>query len=164
MTLKTREFNFSTDYSKCMQILKEVIIKGEALEFEENTSEDLLKDFFFSDKYHCQVCTGENDSVVGFYTFKPNHFGRGAHVANAGYVVDPGMQGNGIGSFMAKDSLVKARNAGFNAMQFNFVISTNTAAVELWKKTGFNIIATIPKGFRHDKLGYVDAYIMHRFL
>ena len=49
-------------------------------------------------------------------------------------------------------------------MQFNFVVSTNTAGVELWKKLGFQIVGTLPKAFRHAKLGHVDAYVMHRFL
>jgi ribosomal protein S18 acetylase RimI-like enzyme len=49
-------------------------------------------------------------------------------------------------------------------MQFNFVVSTNTGAVALWKKLGFAIVGTIPRGFRHSKLGYVDVYVMHREL
>jgi hypothetical protein len=49
-------------------------------------------------------------------------------------------------------------------MQFNFVISTNTAGVTLWKKLGFEIVGTLPKAFDHKVLGKVDAYVMHRFL
>ncbi len=49
-------------------------------------------------------------------------------------------------------------------MQFNFVVSTNTGAVALWKKLGFNIVGILPKAFRHLALGLVDAYVMHRFL
>ena len=49
-------------------------------------------------------------------------------------------------------------------MQFNMVVSTNEAAVALWKKFGFTIVGTLPKVFRHKKLGLVDAYVMHRFL
>lgn len=29
---------------------------------------------------------------------------------------------------------------------------------------GFKIVGTLPKAFNHIKLGYVDAYVMHRFL
>jgi L-amino acid N-acyltransferase YncA len=49
-------------------------------------------------------------------------------------------------------------------MQFNFVVSTNKAAVLLWQKLGFAIVGTLPKAFSHKTLGYVDAYVMHRFL
>ncbi len=54
--------------------------------------------------------------------------------------------------------------AGYRAMQFNFVVSTNTAAVALWQKLGFAIVGTLPKAFRHSQPGHVDAYVMHRFL
>ena len=44
------------------------------------------------------------------------------------------------------------------------VVSTNEAAVALWKKLGFAIVGTLPKAFRHRQLGDVDAYVMYRFL
>jgi ribosomal protein S18 acetylase RimI-like enzyme len=47
---------------------------------------------------------------------------------------------------------------------FNFVVSTNKGAVHLWQELGFTILATQPKVFNHSTLGYVDAYVMHRFL
>lgn len=49
-------------------------------------------------------------------------------------------------------------------MQFNFVISTNTPAVNLWQKLGFKIIGTFPRTFDHASQGLVDSYVMHRFL
>jgi ribosomal protein S18 acetylase RimI-like enzyme len=65
---------------------------------------------------------------------------------------------------MGEHCLDQARKAGYAAMQFNFVVSTNTAGVALWKKLGFQIVGTLPKAFRHSRLGDVDAYVMHRFL
>ena len=67
-------------------------------------------------------------------------------------------------NFYGFTSPATAKKAGYEAMQFNFVISTNQAAVALWQKLGFSIVGTLPKAFRHQKLGYVDAYVMHRFL
>jgi hypothetical protein len=58
----------------------------------------------------------------------------------------------------------QAREAGYLAMQFNAVVSTNAGAVHLWQKLGFAIIGTVPKAFRHKQLGLVDIFIMHRFL
>jgi ribosomal protein S18 acetylase RimI-like enzyme len=49
-------------------------------------------------------------------------------------------------------------------MQYNLVVSTNERAVRLWKHMGFEIIGTVPGGFRHPRLGFVDAYIMHKVL
>ena len=30
--------------------------------------------------------------------------------------------------------------------------------------TGFSIVGTLPKAFRHKRLGYVDAYVMYQLL
>jgi ribosomal protein S18 acetylase RimI-like enzyme len=49
-------------------------------------------------------------------------------------------------------------------MQFNFVVSTNTAAIRLWKQLGFKIVGTLPGAFRHAEKGYVDVYVMYRSL
>jgi len=53
---------------------------------------------------------------------------------------------------------------GYKAIQFNFVVSTNEAAVRLWKKIGFEIVGTLPGAFKHSSLGYVDVYVMFRSL
>jgi ribosomal protein S18 acetylase RimI-like enzyme len=79
-------------------------------------------------------------------------------------VVDETAQGRGIGFLMGEHSLVEARRLGYLAMQFNYVISTNSAAVILWKKLGFAIVGTLPRAYRHRRLGYVDAYVMYQLL
>lgn len=102
--------------------------------------------------------------IVGTYVLKPNQPALGAHVANAGYMVRPGAFGGGIGTAMAEHSLAEARAAGYRAMQFNAVVSTNTRAVALWRRLGFEVIGTVPEGFRHREHGYVDLLIMYRRL
>jgi ribosomal protein S18 acetylase RimI-like enzyme len=49
-------------------------------------------------------------------------------------------------------------------MQFNYVISTNTAAIRLWQDLGFEIVGTLASAFRHPDKGYVDVYVMYRSL
>jgi RimJ/RimL family protein N-acetyltransferase len=44
------------------------------------------------------------------------------------------------------------------------VVSTNEAAVRLWKHLGFRIVGTLPGAFRHTTRGYVDAYVMFQDL
>jgi ribosomal protein S18 acetylase RimI-like enzyme len=79
-------------------------------------------------------------------------------------MVDPKRQGHGVGRAMGLHCLDAARRDGYLAMQFNFVVSTNTAAVKLRQQLGFQIVGTLPKAFRHAELGLVDAYVMYRFL
>ena len=79
-------------------------------------------------------------------------------------MVDPAGRGRGIGRRLGVHSLEAARAAGFRAMQYNLVVSTNESAVYLWQELGFRIIGTVPAGFHHPGKGYVDAYIMYREL
>jgi L-amino acid N-acyltransferase YncA/8-oxo-dGTP pyrophosphatase MutT (NUDIX family) len=102
--------------------------------------------------------------VVGMYKLVENNRGLGAHVANASFMVDPSASGRGVGYAMGADCLREARGQGYEAMQFNFVVSTNTRAVELWKRLGFRVVGTLPRVFRHGTLGLVDALVMYREL
>ena len=55
-----------------------------------------------------------------------------------------------------------ARAAGFLAMQFNFVVSSNERAVRLWKFLGFGIVGRLPAAFRTPSGDYVDALVMFK--
>ncbi|MGH8854765.1 MAG: GNAT family N-acetyltransferase [Telluria sp.] len=110
------------------------------------------------------VATNGGGRVLGMYRLVTNMVGRGHHVASASYMVAPTAQGAGVGRSLGEHSLEEARRQGFLAMQFNYVVSTNTAAVRLWKKLGFAIVGTLPKAYRHKHLGYVDAYVMYQLL
>ena len=85
-------------------------------------------------------------------------------MANAGYMVAPEARGRGIARTLCEHSLEAARQAGFDAMQFNFVVSTNEGAVRLWQRCGFEVVGRVPRAFRHRELGPVDVLVMHRFL
>jgi ribosomal protein S18 acetylase RimI-like enzyme len=113
----------------------------------------------------CRCFIAERDGeVLGCYMLKPNQPGLGDHVANAGYMVSPAARGQGIASMLCEHSMGEARRAGFTAMQFNFVVSTNTTAVRLWQRHGFQIVGQVPGAFRHAELGPTDIYVMHRTL
>jgi len=106
----------------------------------------------------------ENGDIVGTYFLQANQQGGGGHVANCGYMTAVTATGRGVARAMCAHSLDCARERGFRAMQFNFVVSTNGRAVNLWQRFEFAIVGTLPKAFLHPTLGYVDAYIMYRNL
>jgi L-amino acid N-acyltransferase YncA len=85
-------------------------------------------------------------------------------VANASYMVSPNAQGVGLGRMLGEHSILEARRRRYLAMQFDYVVSTNDAAINLWKRLGFSIVGTLPKAYRHRRLGYVDAYVMYKLL
>jgi ribosomal protein S18 acetylase RimI-like enzyme len=79
-------------------------------------------------------------------------------------MVDPAHAGQGIGRALGEHVLGLAEAAGFRAMQFNAVVAANTRAVSLWRSLGFEVLATVPEGFRHPVRGYVGLHIMYRRL
>lgn len=105
--------------------------------------------------------TGE---ITGTYYIKPNQPGRGRHICNCGYIVGETARGKGVAAALCLHSQQIAQEMNFRAMQFNLVVSTNEAAVALWQKLGFEIMATIPEAFEHNSKGYVDAHIMFKKL
>ncbi len=153
----------AADRSMIWRIFRSVVQPGDTYAFSPALDEESgLKSWFSAG---AEVFVAESrGTIVGTFFVKPNQPGLGSHVANAGFMVDPGARGGGIGRAMAEYSLVWAKERGFQAMQFNFVVSTNGGALALWEKLGFAVIGTIPKGFRHAQLGDVDVYIMHREL
>ena len=102
--------------------------------------------------------------IVGTYALRPNQPGLGDHVANCGYMTHPDARGRGVGGAMCEHSLAAARERGYSALQFNFVVASNDGAVRLWQKHGFEVVGRVPRAFRHRALGPVDVLIMHRAL
>ncbi len=112
-----------------------------------------------------EVWVGEFEGVIACsYYLQANHGGPGAHVSNCGYATDPAYRGRGLAAAMCEHSLVRARARGFRAMQFNLVVATNTPAVDLWHRMGFETVGRVPEAFRHPTLGYVDALVMYQRL
>jgi len=110
------------------------------------------------------LVAADADRVVGTAKLLPNQGGGGAHVANASFMVDPAATGRGVGRALGEGVLAIARADGYRAMQFNAVVETNTAAVELWRSLGFVVLTTVPEAFRHPRHGLVGLHIMHRRL
>jgi L-amino acid N-acyltransferase YncA len=155
------------DWPEVCAILRTIIRSGEYYAFDPATSDDEIKNIWIKTPHETSGETyvaidNETGSVLGTYYLKPNWPGLGAHVANAGYAVAETAQGRGIASAMCEHSITRAKQLNFKAMQFNFVVSTNTRAVKLWQRHGFEIIGTLPGAFRHSKLGYVDVHVMFR--
>jgi ribosomal protein S18 acetylase RimI-like enzyme len=106
----------------------------------------------------------EDGRILGTYYIRPNQLGGGAHVANCGYVTAPEATGRGVARRMCEHSLQHARDRGFRAMQFNFVVATNEPAIRLWQSLGFETVGRLPLAFLHPRYGYTDALVMFRVL
>ena len=105
-----------------------------------------------------------DDVALGTYHLAPNQAGPGAHVANASYMVPAAARGRGVGREMVEHSLVRAREAGYLGMQFNAVAETNTGAIGLYERLGFQTVGVVPRAFRHPSAGLVGLHVMYRDL
>lgn len=151
------------DADAMWRIFHAVVATGDTYVFAEDTPREDAIEYFLGPGIVSFVA--EVDGVVaGMYKLIPNRRDRGSHVANASFMVDPGQSGRGLGWRIGRHCLEEAWARGYLAMQFNFVVSTNTRAVQLWQRLGFSIVGRSPGGFRHRELGDVDALSMHRSL
>lgn len=153
------------DFDSMWTIFQELIASGDTYYFAADTSRQDCRDFWFGRDVKAWVAElGNGGRLLGMYRLLPNQRDRGAHVANASLMVSPAAQGVGIGKLLGRHCLEQAGAEGYLAMQFNYVVSTNVSAVLLWKRLGFSVIGTLPRAYRHQQLGFVDAYVMYRFL
>jgi L-amino acid N-acyltransferase YncA len=152
------------DWDQMWRIFQAVVATGTTYVFAADTPETDARPYWLTPGTRSFVAADDDGAIVGMYRLTENRPALGSHVANASFMVAPNQQGRRIGDALCRDCLREAKRAGFQAMQFNFVVSTNTGAVALWKKFGFEIVGTLPKAFQHREHGLVDAYVMYRFL
>lgn len=145
------------------RIIKAVIAGGDTYVFAPDASEEEMMAFWFTPDKHNYVAELDGEIVATFW-LRANNPGLGKHVGNAAYMVSPEAHGKGIGKKIALWSLEEAKRLGFESMQFNFVVKSNSVAVKLWQDVGFQIIGEIPDAMYHSKNGLTNAYIMYRKL
>lgn len=152
-----------SDFEQIWLIFSEVVSRGDTYAFSPNTSKSEAYTIWMKVPQITYVAVNV-DEILGTYYLKPNQPGLGSHVCNAGFMVAASARGQGIGRLMGEHSLKTARDLGFKAIQFNFVVSTNLRAIQLWQNLGFNIVGTLPNAFLHQELGFVDVYVMYQEL
>lgn len=153
----------AADANSIWRILEPMIRAGETYALPRDmTREDALA--YWMNPDHDVFVAKENGAVIGTYYLRANQKGGGAHVANCGYVTAPDSTGKGVARAMCLHSLERAKQRGFRAMQFNFVVASNDRAVRLWRSLGFDTVGRLTGAFEHPRLGFVDALVMYRAL
>ncbi|RME86097.1 MAG: GNAT family N-acetyltransferase [Caldilineae bacterium] len=151
------------DFDAIWPIFKSIVSQGDTYAYDPETDRAQAYELWMKKPLRTYVAE-HNGRIVGTYYIKPNQPALGAHVCNCGYMVSEEARGQGIATAMCLHSQEEARRLGFRAMQFNLVVATNEGAVRLWQKLGFEIVGRLPKAFRHAHLGFVDAYVMYKWL
>lgn len=110
------------------------------------------------------VAVDTSGHILGSYFIKPNQPGQGRHVCNCGYAVAIEARRQGIAGQLCRHSQGQALSMGFRAMQYNLVVATNTGAIALWQREGFEVVGRLPGAFAHPDAGDVDALVMYKRL
>ena len=158
-----REYRES-DWPSTWPMLEQTVRAGDTYTFSPQSTEKEIRNAWVEVPAKTFVACDSEGRILGTYFIKVNQPGLGAHVCNCGYAVSPKAQGRGIASLMCEHSQAQAVAMGFKAMQFNFVVSTNTRAIRLWKRLGFSVVGRLPGAFNHQSFGYVDALVMFKQL
>ena len=151
------------DFDGIWPIFHEIVSAGETYAYDPRTTKEDAFHIWMTQPHKTFVAE-ERDTVRGTYYLKRNQPGLGGHVCNCGYMVPAAIRGKGLATAMCEHSQKTAIELGYQAMQFNLVVSTNEGAIRLWEKLGFEIVGRLPKAFRHLEAGLMDAFIMYKCL
>jgi L-amino acid N-acyltransferase YncA len=151
------------DRAAIWAIIAPIIRAGETYTLDRDMSEDAAIAYWMAPEKETFVAD-DDGVIVGTYYMRPNQGGGGKHVCNCGYMTSAATRGRGVARAMCEHSLAHARSRGYRAMQFNFVVATNDAAIHLWTSFGFEVVGRLPLAFAHPRRGDVDALVMFRSL
>jgi ribosomal protein S18 acetylase RimI-like enzyme len=151
------------DFDHIWPLLRDVFRAGDTYAVDPKISKAEAYVYWMTQARACFVVEIDG-KIVGTYYIKTNQPGGGAHICNCGYIVSPDERGQGIAATLCEHSQAEARLLGYQAMQFNFVLASNSGAVRLWHRLGFETVGTIPDAFMHPQMGLVSAFVMYKRL
>lgn len=155
----------TADWPAIWPFFREIVSAGETFTYPVDLSQEEGRDWWLlPPPNRTVVAVDDVGTVLGTAKMNNNHLGNSAHIASASYMVDPAHAGRGVGRALCEYTMEWARAEGYRIMQFNAVVDTNTYAVKLYQSLGFEVLGTIPEGFRHPAHGYVGLHIMCRAL
>lgn len=142
------------DIDAANQMRNEVVEAGRAFPQLEKLDRETGLAFFQSQSFTA-VCE-EQGEILGLYILHPNNVGRCGHICNASYAVASRARGRGLREALVRHCLAEAKALGFGILQVNAVVSSNTPALNLYRKLGFTQLGIIPGGFLMKDGSYQD--------
>ncbi|MCX4390562.1 GNAT family N-acetyltransferase [Micromonospora peucetia] len=159
--MRIREFH-EPDWAQLWPIVEEVVRAQETFPYDPELTAEQAYDMWVEAAPGRTVVAVDGDAVLGTAKMGTNRPGPGAHVATASFMVARAARGRGVGTALCRHAVDWARERGYAGMQFNAVVASNTTAVELYRREGFDVVGTVPGAFRHPALGRVGLHVMYR--
>ncbi len=155
--MKIRSFD-EDDWPDFWPIFREVVAAGETYALDASMSSSQAQDFWTSGEHVVTIRSGSE--LLGSARMGPNRPAQGSHIGTASFMVSRAARGRGVGGALGEYVVDWHRGHGFRGIQFNAVVSTNTAAIELWRRLGFEIVGTVPGAFELPSGDCVDLLVM----
>ncbi len=149
------------DWAAIWPFFARVVEAGETYAYPEDLTREQARALWLEPPPGACVVLEEDGRLLGSAKMGPNRPGRGDHVGTASFMVEESVRGRGVGRRLAEHVVQWHRDQGYQAIQFNAVVETNTGAVRLWRSLGFDIVGTVPRAFRSREHGYVGLHVMH---
>jgi GNAT superfamily N-acetyltransferase len=159
--MRVREY-VEADWPKVWPIVREVIQAEETFPYDPAMDSEQARRVWVVAPPGIVAVAEEDSEILGTAHMQANRPGRGSHISTASFMVAGQARGRGVGTALCRFALDWAKGRGFAGMQFNAVVETNYAAVELYKWLGFDVIGTVPGAFDHPTLGRVGLHVMYR--
>lgn len=163
MSFHIREFE-PADWPETWHVIREVVRAQETFPYDPAMTAAQAYHMWIEESPALTVVAAVADRVVGTAKMGTNRPGPGSHIATASFMVAAEFRGRGVGGALCSFALDWARNGGYAGMQFNAVVESNHAAVELYRRHGFGIVGTVPGAFDHPTLGRIGLHVMYREL
>jgi L-amino acid N-acyltransferase YncA len=161
--MQIRELD-ETDWSQVWPIVRDIVRAADTFTYDPAMTAEQAHDLWVESPPGLTVVALDGERVLGTAKMGPNRPGPGAHVATASFMVAADARGRGVGTALFRFGLDWAKQQQYAGMQFNAVAESNHAAVELYKRLGFEIVGTVPGAFAHPVLGRVGLHVMYRAL
>ncbi len=149
------------DWPQVWPIVREVVRAGETFTYDPSMTADDAHSLWIEAPPGLTVVAVDGERMLGTAKMGANRPGPGSHVATASFMVAADARGRGVGSALCRYAIDWARDRGFAGMQFNAVAASNSPAVDLYRRLGFDIVGTVPGAFAHPTLGRVGLHVMY---
>ena len=163
MPMQIRPF-VEADWPQVWPIVREVVQAADTFAYDPAMTEAQAHATWIEALPGLTVVAEGGDRILGTAKMGPSRPGPGSHVATASFMVAADARGRGVATALCRFALDWARERAFAGMQFNAVVETNHAAVEIYQRLGFRLIGTVPGAFAHPTQGRVGLHIMYREL
>jgi L-amino acid N-acyltransferase YncA len=150
----------AVDWNAIHPIFEQVVREGETYAYPMSLTSQDARDLWMEQPPGLTVVAERDGVIVGSAKMGPNRPGHGDHIGTASFMVDSAARGSGVGRRLGEYVIDWHRRRGFEGIQFNAVVASNEAAVNLWTSLGFEIVGTVPNAFRSPRFGRVGLHVM----